>query len=57
MFGYSKIFRNRWWALLWAAGILWMAYDVASPPEQAATNNAAATDPDVAALQAAINGM
>ncbi len=25
----SSIFRNRWFALLWAAGILWFAYDVA----------------------------
>lgn len=25
----SKIFRNRWFALIWAGGILWTAYDVA----------------------------
>ena len=26
---YAKLFRNRWMALLWAAGILWFAVDVA----------------------------
>jgi hypothetical protein len=56
MFGYSKIFRSRWWAMLWAAGILWMAYDVAGPPD-ASSNNAASADADVTALQDAINRM
>jgi len=31
----GKIFRSRWAALFWAAGIVWTAYDVAeanSPP-------------------------
>ena len=26
---HSTIFKNRWWAVLWAAGILWFALDVA----------------------------
>ena len=26
---YAKLFRSRWSALFWAAGILWTAYDVA----------------------------
>ena len=26
----SGLFRSRWAALLWAAGIVWTAYDVAS---------------------------
>ena len=26
---YAKLFRSRWAALLWAAGILWFAVDVA----------------------------
>ena len=30
-FRYSSIFRSRWMALLWAAGILWTAYDFAAP--------------------------
>ena len=24
-----RLFRSRWWALVWAAGVLWTAYDVA----------------------------
>lgn len=41
----STIFRNRWWALLWAAGILWFAWDVAGSQPGAGDdgNNAAAT--------------
>ena len=35
----STIFKNRWWALLWAAGIIWFAYDFASPSDDA-TNGA-----------------
>lgn len=33
---YSTIFRNRWMALIWAAGIIWFAYDFAAPSEQSA---------------------
>jgi hypothetical protein len=30
----SSVFKNRWMALLWAAGIIWFAYDFAgSQPE------------------------
>jgi len=25
----STVFKNRWWALIWAAGIIWFAYDFA----------------------------
>lgn len=25
----SSVFKSRWFALIWAAGILWFAYDVA----------------------------
>lgn len=40
---YAKLFRSRWSALLWAAGILWTAYDVAeSAPAPAPTANATA---------------
>ena len=37
----SSVFRSRWMALFWAAGIIWFAYDFAasSPPED---NNSAA---------------
>ncbi len=37
--GFSRLFRSRWAALFWSAGIVWTAYDVASDaPEPAATN-------------------
>ncbi|RYD24881.1 MAG: hypothetical protein EOP89_10390 [Lysobacteraceae bacterium] len=37
--GFSRLFRSRWAALFWAAGIVWTAYDVASDaPEPVATN-------------------
>jgi hypothetical protein len=32
----STIFKSRWMALLWAAGILWLAYDFAAPSNDAA---------------------
>jgi hypothetical protein len=39
-----RIFRSRWTALLWAGGILWLAYDVAgsAPHEDGPASNAAA---------------
>jgi hypothetical protein len=41
---YRTIFKSRWWALIWGAGILWTAYDFASaqPQSSATDNNAAA---------------
>ncbi|TPG22397.1 hypothetical protein EAH87_00845 [Sphingomonas koreensis] len=39
----GKIFRSRWAALLWSAGIIWTAYDVAeanAPPAKSASNAA-----------------
>ncbi|MFD1612537.1 hypothetical protein ACFSCW_12070 [Sphingomonas tabacisoli] len=38
MFGYSRLFRSRWSALLWAAGIVWFAIEVASPDQPPASN-------------------
>ena len=42
----SKIFRSRWAALFWAAGIIWTAYDVASAntPDPVTNNATADTD-------------
>jgi len=38
----SSIFKSRWMALLWAAGILWFAYDFAgSLPADPTSNNSA----------------
>ena len=43
----SKIFRSRWSALFWAAGIIWTAYDVASAnAPDPVTNNSVAADTD-----------
>ena len=44
---FSTIFKNRWMALLWAAGIVWFAYDVAGSQPQAvnASANSEQTDP------------
>ena len=30
----SSVFKSRWMALLWAAGIIWFAYDTASSQAQ-----------------------
>lgn len=35
----STIFKNRWMALLWAAGIIWFAYDFAAPADEAANTD------------------
>ncbi|MEO8618450.1 MAG: hypothetical protein ABI412_03710 [Sphingomicrobium sp.] len=62
---HSSIFRNRWFAILWAAGILWFALDVAGSPEEAPDKKVATTDAigapvvpdDTKALEAAIANM
>jgi hypothetical protein len=47
--GYSSIFRSRWAALLWAAGIIWFAYDFAGSGSQ---DDNSAANVDQAALNA-----
>jgi hypothetical protein len=38
---HSTIFKSRWMAMLWAAGIIWFAYDFAAPSDDASnTTNA-----------------
>ena len=32
---HSSIFRNRWFAVLWAVGIIWFALDFTSPDDSA----------------------
>ena len=32
----SSIFKSRWMALLWAAGIIWFAYDFVGPKDDTA---------------------
>lgn len=57
-FRYSTIFRSRWMALLWAAGICWMAYDFAAPDGKTDANGQVNSSDmpinsaDVAAIQA-----
>ncbi len=40
MFGYAKLFRSRWWALVWAASIILVALDVSTThvADSASTN-------------------
>jgi hypothetical protein len=43
----STVFKNRWMALLWAAGIVWFAYDFAGSqpqPANSSDNSEQATD-------------
>jgi len=54
-FRYSSIFRSRWMALLWSAGIVWMAVDVAGTPEDA--NQSATADNGVTAAAAALDAV
>ena len=52
----STIFKSRWMALVWAAGILWFAWDVAgsAPQDGNSSNNAEqATDATGAPITAA----
>jgi hypothetical protein len=48
----SSVFKNRWMALLWAAGIIWFAYDFAGsqPQDENASANAESTDATGAAI-------
>ena len=41
----SSIFKSRWMALVWAAGIIWLAYDVAGSSPQTGNNEANAEQP------------
>lgn len=63
----GKIFRSRWAALLWAAGIVWTAYDVAEAnapkhaiakahAQSADADGATVSDQDAAAVAALLNG-
>jgi len=64
----KTIFTSRWWALLWAAGILWAAYDfvdMTKGPDDTDQNNAAgdapasnmSDDAQIAALSNMVNGL
>lgn len=40
----SSIFKSRWMALLWAAGIIWLAMDVAGGNSSNAANSSASNN-------------
>jgi hypothetical protein len=42
---HSTIFKSRWMALLWAAGIIWFAYDTATSQPQGDGNATNAEQP------------
>jgi hypothetical protein len=48
----STVFKSRWMALLWAAGIIWFAYDFVGtqPQDENASANAESTDATGAAI-------
>ncbi|TCP72635.1 hypothetical protein [Sphingomonas sp. PP-CE-1G-424] len=50
--GFARLFRSRWAAVFWSAGILWTAYDVAdsapAPAPDAASQNVTAAKPEPA---------
>jgi hypothetical protein len=64
---HSSIFKSRWMALLWAAGIIWFALDVAGPGDSGAkkgdkaqatdATGAPVKDADVKKLEEAIKGL
>lgn len=64
-FRLSRIFTNRWFALLWAAGICWMALDTVGTAPPLKGNDTGVTDvtgapvnqDDIAALQKTIEGL
>lgn len=41
----SSVFKSRWMALLWSAGIIWFAYDTANSQPQGDDNGANAEQP------------
>jgi hypothetical protein len=47
----SSIFRSRWMALLWSAGILWFAYDVATDAAASSDGNNSAGISDASGAQ------
>ncbi|MBY0582461.1 MAG: hypothetical protein K2P68_06010 [Sphingomonas sp.] len=55
---FAKLFRSRWSAMLWAGGIIWLAYDVAGSAPQVQTATATdhnATEPALDATGAPVS--
>ena len=55
----KTIFKSRWWALVWAAGIIWAAHDFVGTSKSEADDNAAAnvSDADADAQIAQLSNM
>jgi len=54
----STIFKSRWMALLWAAGIIWFAYDFAgSQPQDSNSANASANGDELNQAATALNSL
>jgi hypothetical protein len=62
----STIFKSRWMALIWAAGIIWFAYDFVAPSADANgtkagqptdETGATITDEDAKKFQQAVNAL
>ena len=49
----SSIFKSRWMALIWAAGIIWVAYDFAATQPRDTGNNSVTSDADGSPVSAA----
>lgn len=47
-FSYSSLFKSRWMALLWAAGIIWSAYSFAVPETDGGSDAQAMGDSNAA---------
>jgi hypothetical protein len=62
---HSTIFKSRWMALLWAAGIVWLALQIAGPDDSSSNSDTNAADvtgspvtvQDAKALEEAINSI
>ncbi|MBA3669617.1 MAG: hypothetical protein H0W71_06070 [Sphingomonas sp.] len=58
---HSSIFKSRWMALIWAAGIIWFALDIAAPSATAGeptdVTGAPVTSDDAAKIADIINGI
>jgi hypothetical protein len=53
----SSIFKSRWMALIWSAGIIWMAIDIAGSPDDSDNQSAAVADNGVSQAITAFDGI
>lgn len=53
----KTVFTSRWWALIWAAGIIWMTTDFVSEQHQSESPNTASNVSDDAQIAQLANMM